>query len=77
MMIIEIECYEGDSYLYGKNITESELKCQIEEAESVCDKEEDNFIELLCRRFGWTIFESDELPDFIYDRDIRKLRKNK
>lgn len=77
MIIVEIESYEGDSYLYGKDITESELRRQIEDAEFSYDKKEDNFIELLCRRFGWTIFESDELPDFVYDRDIRKLRKQK
>ena len=39
----------------------------------VCDKNEDNFIELYCRRFGWILFETDDRPDIVYDRDSGRL----
>ena len=45
MMIIEIEYYKGDVFLYGKNISESELKWQIREIEKSYDRNEDNFVE--------------------------------
>ncbi|MGN1032249.1 MAG: hypothetical protein ACI4PU_02195 [Intestinibacter sp.] len=73
MTIVEIEYYKGDILLYGRKIDKSELKSQIREIEACYDRDVDNFIELFCRRFGWTIFETEDIPDFIYDRDIGKL----
>lgn len=68
-MIIEIEYYKSDVLLYGKKINERDLKRQLIEIENSYDKMEDNFIELFCRRFGWTILNTNSEPDFTYDRD--------
>jgi len=73
MTIIEIECYKGDVLLYGSNIKECVLKKQLVEIENDYDRKEDNFIELFCRRFGWSILETSGEPDFTYDRDISLL----
>jgi len=72
-MTVEIESYKGDVILYGENIRESELRAQIKEIETTYDKDIDNFVDLLCRRFGWNIAEADEIPDYTYDRDTEKL----
>lgn len=68
-MIIEIECYKGDVLLYGNNISEFNLKKQLIEIENSYDKCTDNFVDLFCRRFGWTILDTYDLPEFRYDRD--------
>ena len=73
MTILEIEYYKGDITLYGKSIQRSELIKQLMEIETVYDREQDNFVELLCIRFGWCVFETEEKPDYVYDRDIGKL----
>ena len=73
MMIVEIESYKGNLLFYGKKIRKCELRAQIKEIEMVCDKNEDNFIELFCRRFGWILFETDDRPDIVYDRDSGRL----
>jgi len=72
-MIIEIEYYKGDVLLYGNNISEFELKKQLIEIENSYDKCEDNFVNLFCRRFSWTILNTYDLPDFRYDRDTGLL----
>lgn len=72
-MIVEIEYYKGDVLLHGKSVSEYDLRAQIEEIEKVYDRKEDNFVELFCERFGWSVFETDNVPDFTYDRDIEKL----
>lgn len=72
-MIVEIESHNGDVVLYGRNIRELELREQIKEIETAYDKDIDNFVELLCRRFGWDIADIDEIPDYTYDRDTEKL----
>lgn len=77
MTIVEIEYYKGDVFLYGKNISETKLKWQISEIEKSYDRDEDNFVELLCRRFGWTVIETDDVPDFTYDRDVEMLNKSR
>ena len=73
MIILEIEYYKGDTTLYGKSIQRSELNKQLKEIENAYDREQDNFMELLCTRYGWCVFETEEKPDYVYDRDIRKL----
>ncbi|ADU24402.1 MULTISPECIES: hypothetical protein [Ruminococcus] len=72
-MILEIEYYKADTQLVGKARHFSEVKEQLEKAEHLHDRVNDNFIELLCRMFGWTENKIFCRPDLIYDRDIMKL----
>lgn len=72
-MIIEIEYYKGDVLLYRNNISEFELQKQLIEIENFYDKCEDNFVDLFCRRFGWAILDTYDLPEFRYDRDTGLL----
>ena len=73
-MVLEIEFYKGDHILQGKRIKYKELKEQVDEIERKYDREQDNFVELLCRRYGWTeVKEISESPAYRYDRDIKKL----
>ena len=74
-MILEIEYYKYDTHLIGKTASISELKKQLEETETLYDKENDNFIELFCRMFCWSVIDTDELPDYVYDRDAKLLYK--
>jgi len=76
-MIIEIEYYKKDTLLSGKKISSTELKEQFEITENIHDAETDNFIEMLCRNYGYVITETDMMPDYVYDRDIRKLYKRR
>lgn len=73
MTILEIEYYKGDTTLYGKSIQRSELNKQLNEIENAYDREQDNFTELLCTRFEWCVFETEERPDYVYDRDVGRL----
>ncbi len=75
-MIIEIEYYKKDTLLSGKAISLAELKKQLETTENIHDTETDNFTEMLCRNYGYVITETDMIPDYVYDRDIRKLYLN-
>ncbi len=77
MVIIEIEYFKGDTLLYGQKINEFVLHYQIKEIENSYDRNQDNFVELLCSRFGWTVYQGEEMPDFIYDRDIGRLYRRK
>lgn len=74
-MILNIEYYKGDTLLSGKQASAAELRQQLAVIEKIYDKAEDNFVELLCRKYGWTILDTDEPPDCIYDRDTRILIK--
>lgn len=76
-MVLEIEYYKGDFLLCGKNVSENDLEKQLIEIENSYDRFEDNFISLLCRRFGWEILNTGDLPDFRYDRDTGMLAKIK
>ncbi len=73
MTILEIEYYQKDTLLWGKKISKAVLKKQLEEVEIIYDHEEDNFIELLCRNYGWAVLQTKEAPDYIYDRDTGML----
>ena len=73
MTILEIEYYKGDTTLYGKSIQRSELNKQLNEIENAYDREQDNFTELLCTRFEWCVFETEERPGYVYDRDVGRL----
>lgn len=74
-MILEIEYYKGNTLLYGKSASFAELKKQLETTENIHDTETDNFTEMLCRNYKWTVIENDVFPDYVYDRDIQKLYK--
>lgn len=76
-MIVKIEYYKGDTLLFGNIKNTAELKRQLDEIEANYDRIMDNFIELFCRRFQWSVLETDETPDYTYDRDVEKLYKNK
>lgn len=71
-MIVEIEYYKGDILLSGKPIFYAEFLRQIKEIESVHDRIQDNFTDLLCWRYHWTIMETQENPIYVYDRDTQK-----
>lgn len=71
-MIIEIEYYKGDTLLSGKQKTYPVFLRQISQIEADYDRLEDNFIALLCRRYGWEIIESQLSPTYVYDRDTQK-----
>ena len=71
-MIIEIEYYKGDTLLYGSKVSFQEFKNQMKTVENLYDKEEDNFVALLCRMYRWTVIEDELEPQFVYDRDIEK-----
>ncbi|GFI23706.1 hypothetical protein IMSAGC011_02496 [Lachnospiraceae bacterium] len=73
-MIIEIEYFKGDVLLTGKPIPYKTFLRQLREIEICYDRMQDNFISLLCRRFGWSIIDSkvDIKPTYRYDRDIKK-----
>ena len=74
-MILEIEYYSFDTLLIGKSESIPELKRQLAKTETLCDKENENFIELFCRMFYWSVTDNDELPDYVYDRDTKLLYK--
>lgn len=76
-MILEIEYYKKDTLLSGKTVSFAVLKKQLETTENIHDHKTDNFIEMLCRNYGYIIIETDIMPDYIYDRDAGKLYKKR
>ncbi|MBR1554202.1 MAG: hypothetical protein IJ644_02275 [Oscillospiraceae bacterium] len=76
-MILEMEYYKHNTRLIGKTEDISELKRQLKETETLHDKENDNFTELFCRISGWSVTDTEELPDYVYDRDTKQLYKPK
>ena len=49
------------------------LKRQLKKIETLYDKENDNFNELFCRMFCWSVTDTKEPPDYVYDRDTKQL----
>lgn len=76
-MIIEIEYYKGDVFLFGKSRSRSELQGQLDNIERIYDRNEDNFTELLVRMYGWTVIDEADSVDYIYDRDVNRLYANR
>ena len=72
-MVLEIEYYKADTQLVGKTRNYLELKEQLDKVEELHDRKADNFVDLLCRMFGFEELNSFERPDYVYDRDIQKL----
>lgn len=74
-MTVEIEYYKGDTLLQGQKISFDEFKKQINTIEKCYNKDEDNFVELLCSMYHWAVIENgQQRAEFIYDRDIEKCR---
>ena len=71
-MILCIESHLGDRYFSGKARTKAELKRQLQTVESLYDRENDNFVELLCRLYGFEET-AEEVPDDTWDRDTGLL----
>ena len=74
-MVIEIEYYKYDTKLIGGEISFPDLNRFVMQAEKLCDRENDNFERILCSLIRFDIIETDELPDYVYDRDIKRLYK--
>ena len=74
-MIIEIEYYKYHTKLIGGDICSSDLNRLLMQAEKLYDRECDNFERVLCSLIQYDIIETDERPDYVYDRDIKKLYK--
>ena len=74
-MIIEIEYYKYHTKLIGSEICFSDLNRFIVQAEQLYDRENDNFERVLCSLIHFDIIETDEQPDYVYDRDIKHLYK--
>ena len=75
-MILCIESHLGDTYLSGKARTRNELKQQLLHAEAIRDVENDNFLPLLCRLYGWEET-SEDAADYTWDRDTELLLPSK
>ena len=71
-MILCIESHLGDTYLSGKARTRSELTAQLLHTESIRDVENDNFLPLLCRLYGWEET-AETAADCTWDRDTGLL----
>ena len=74
-MVLEIEYYKADTQLVGKKRNYLELKEQLDKVEKLHDRKTDNFVDLLCRMFGFEELNCFERPDHVYDRDIQRLIK--
>ena len=72
-MVIEVEYYKGNTLLHGKKIPFRVLKHQIDVIENIYDREEDNFVELLCWMYNWTAGGEEAEVVYVYDRDIERI----
>ena len=71
-MVIEIEYYKGDTFLYGSKVSFQAFRSQMQTIENLYDKQEDNFLALLCRMYNWEVIRHGLEPQYVYDRDIQK-----
>ena len=71
-MVVEIEDYKGDTLLYGSKVPFEEFERQVRTIEKLYDRNEDNFLALLCRIYNWTVIEERLMSQYIYDRDTKK-----
>lgn len=71
-MILEIEYYKGDVKLHGKRLDKHSLRRLLNNAEGVLSGGED-LAELLFRCYGFEKIVTDEIPNWIYDRDTGSL----
>ena len=75
-MILCIESHLGDTYLSGKARTKTELNRQLLHTEAIRDVENDNFLPLLCRLYGWEKT-AEDAADYTWDRDTELLLPSK
>ena len=73
-MIIEIEAYYGDCYLFGENMSLSELK---EQTNSILNEvSESDFVSIFCARCNFEKLDSyDGFADWVIDLDTHKIYK--
>lgn len=73
-MIIEIEAYYDDCYLFGKNMSLSELK---EQTNSILNEvTESGFVSIFCARCNFEKLDSyNGFVDYVIDLDIHKIYK--
>ena len=72
-MILEIEYYKGDTFLYGKPVSKQVLLKQLNQIQMQYDRGTDNFIGLFCRMFGYERIDKPQISDYTYDRDTEKI----
>lgn len=73
-MIIEIEAYYGDCYLFEENMSLSELK---EQTNSILNEvSESDFVSIFCARCNFEKLDSyDGFVDCVIDLDTHKIHK--
>lgn len=76
-IVVEIEYFKDDVLLTGAYLTFEEFIHQIKTIEDIYDTTEDNFIDLLCHIYNWSICREQLKPYYVYDRDIEKAYKVK
>ena len=71
LMILCMESWKGDTYLTGEKRSLAELRNQIRDVERLYDRNEENFVPLMCRMYNWEVIfvGSDIVPDYTYDAD--------
>lgn len=73
-MVIEIEAFFGDCYLWGKECNFSEIKKQMDQILS--EVNETDFVDIFCARFGYDkIAFADRCVDVVIDLDTHKIYK--
>ena len=73
-MIIEIEAYYDDCYLFGENMSLSELK---EQTNSILNEvSESDFVSIFCARCNFEKLDSyNGFVDYVIDLDTHKIYK--
>lgn len=73
-MIIEIETYYGDCYLFGENMSLSELK---EQTNSILNEvTESDFVSIFCARCNLEKLDNyNGFVDYVIDLDTHKIYK--
>ena len=74
-MIIEIESVYGDSLLYGRKMTLSDIDKVMKDVLNVVSEQE--FIEVFCTKSGYEKFDYQEeiRVDYVIDIDTHKVYK--
>ena len=72
-MIIEIESFESENLIYGKEINYVELQRIVKELLELV--EEKDFLPSFCLRYGYEIISNDEIlkVDFVIDLDTHMV----
>lgn len=73
-MVIEVEAFFGDCYLWGKGNNFSEIKKQMDQILS--EVSETEFADAFCARFGYErIAFTEKCTDVVIDLDTHKIYK--